>query len=871
MLTPSNSLPLNQKISPEDAIAELSNFLGWNDQQVTEKIHQLKTENSNVTIAMEKGVRDQRVYVSVAYADGKQSTTCIVLLNSKEEENPIYIHGTYPVGTSTEYKEAERVKCLSDLERVGQNKPVGWMAIKSLTEAGQIANIEQYRARLTKNGVKTLLLSFEESEVASGALFAYHEEALKNMLNRNRALLENNGWPTEPVAFIYYLKNQAPRGTDLFNFIADTFSDFNNDGRKSKTAISPAPHESFKTMSLPEKKKYLAEGINGMTRDLGRGMSGDDVLMLQNALLILGYMTVAPNGNFGPKTEDALARFNLATDPSDIKTKRFGGNTKKKMVEILSIDANTTTVANTAKPQQVPNAQQPAAPNVQQAPVEAPSTQHSAQKQPEKNRPDKAPRNALLVMGTAAILAIGGLTHDKIGGLFKKSEEASVTTPTEKHIDEPPRDPNRPEFLNQKRVKLEGLNMLMASKDSFDKYIFNTVTGNRAFAQTLFIAKDVPFNLENRPGYKFPYHAFIFKPFDERANEKLPPRIGKVRGGQRLVDLFNDVTIYKADNPKDIEAIKAILVASFDFSFNIHLNPNAIEITPDAKGKIHSICYKDPNAKNLSVETTLTGKTEKDERNSENRYVSETKDKKFKIVDDKGNLRLPPSIMVDQGIAIPPSAIPEYKEVTYEQHFTSGGKKITIPIKVEISGVGEQTKALREQGRVVRMKLNENDQWLNPGWYILNNDPFVKSIANQVTEKFKGKREKMQAIVDFVHSFYYVPDAYGEAPKSPLMSLLSRGGDCEDSSIMTVALARAVGIDCVFIYLPDHQAIACEIGGPGTAFELEGRKYEWVETTGGPNRRNYDIGKIPPRDKGKMFGVSRVDGSEMLHPEVKSK
>ncbi|MCX6734084.1 MAG: hypothetical protein NTX63_04745 [Candidatus Peregrinibacteria bacterium] len=198
-----------------------------------EKIPQLKTKNANVTIVTEKGPKDQRVYVSIAHTDGRQSTTCLVLLNSKEEEKPTYIHGAHPVGTPAEYKEAERIKCLSDLERVGPNKPVGWIAIKSLTEVGQIADIEQYRAHLTRNGVKTLLLTFEESKVASGALFAYHEEALKNMLDRNRALLENNGWPTEPVGFIYYLKKEAPRGTDLFNFIADTFSDFNNDGRKT--------------------------------------------------------------------------------------------------------------------------------------------------------------------------------------------------------------------------------------------------------------------------------------------------------------------------------------------------------------------------------------------------------------------------------------------------------------------------------------------------------------------------------------------------------------------------------------------------------------------------------------------------------------
>ncbi len=866
MLTPSNSLSCNRPMSPEDAIAELSIFLGWNDHRLMEEIQELKTKDAKVVLTTEERSKHQRIYVSVVNPNGTQSTTCIILQNSKEEENPIYIQGTYPVGTMAEYKEAERVKCLSDLERVGPKKPLGWMAIKSLIEVGQIGNMEQYRVHLAKNGVKTLLLTFEESGTASGALFAYHEETLKKMLDKNQALLQANNWPTEPVAFIYYLKNEAPRGTDLFNFIADLFSDFNNDGRKPTAANPLNAHGSFEAMSLPEKKKYLAEGINGITRDLGRGMHGNDVLMLQNALLILGYMTVAPNGNFGPKTEDALVRFklanNLATDPNDIKTKRFGKNTKKKIVEMLSTNANVNTTTTIITP---PQSQRPGDANAEE-PV------HQPQKKPsESSHPKKSNKNAILALGTAAVLAIGALTHDKIEGLFKKSEKAPVTKPEEKHIDEPPRDPNRPEFLDQERVKLEGLNMLMAFKDHFDKYIFNTVTGNRAFAQTLFITKDVPFNFKNRPQYKFPYHAFIFKPFDERTNTKLPPRIGKVKGGQRLVDLFNDITIYKANNPKDIEAIKAILVTSFDFSFNIQLNPNAIEIAADEKGKINTIRYKDSNAKNLSVETTLTGKTEKDERNTENRYVTETKDKKFKIVDDKGNLRLPPSIMEDQGIAIPPSALPEYKEVAYEQHFTSGGKKITIPIKVEIATLIEQNKALRGQGRVERIKLDEGSQWINPGLYILDNDPFAKDIANQITEKFKSKKDKMRAIVDFVHSFYYVPDAYEEAPKSLLMSLLSRGGDCEDSSIMTATLARAVGIDCVFIYLPDHQAIACDIDGPGTAFELEGRKYEWVETTGGPNRLSYNIGSIPPRDKGKMYGVSRIDGTEMLHPKVKIK
>ncbi|MBP7898718.1 trypsin-like peptidase domain-containing protein [Candidatus Gracilibacteria bacterium] len=127
------------------------------------------------------------------------------------------------------------------------------------------------------------------------------------------------------------------------------------DVTKVTVATSPYPHGSFEMMSLAEKKQYLAQGINGMTRDLGRGMSGDDVLMLQNALLILGYMTVAPNGNFGPKTEDALARFklknNLATDPNDIKTKRFGGNTKTKIVEMLLKDIELPVMGSNEVPE----------------------------------------------------------------------------------------------------------------------------------------------------------------------------------------------------------------------------------------------------------------------------------------------------------------------------------------------------------------------------------------------------------------------------------------------------------------------------------------------------------------------------------------
>ena len=141
----------------------------------------------------------------------------------------------------------------------------------------------------------------------------------------------------------------------------------------------------------------------------------------------------------------------------------------------------------------------------------------------------------------------------------------------------------------------------------------------------------------------------------------------------------------------------------------------------------------------------------------------------------------------------------------------------------------------------------------------------------------------MQAILDFVQSYYYIPDSYGDAPRTPLMSLICKGGDCEDSSILVVALARVVDIDCVFTYFPHHVATACEVDGQGGYFTLDGKKYMWMETTGNGSTasivnqvdqidgteltRTWGIGgghKIGQQPKTLPTHMSRVDSKTMI-------
>lgn len=71
------------------------------------------------------------------------------------------------------------------------------------------------------------------------------------------------------------------------------------------------------------------------TRDLSLGSFGKDVYDLQIALELLGYGDFVPIGVFGPKTLNAVIKFQISNNITPVAG-YFGPKTRTKMFEILS-------------------------------------------------------------------------------------------------------------------------------------------------------------------------------------------------------------------------------------------------------------------------------------------------------------------------------------------------------------------------------------------------------------------------------------------------------------------------------------------------------------------------------------------------------
>ena len=126
----------------------------------------------------------------------------------------------------------ERIdKILSDLRQVGPEKPLGYLPIETLIKICKVSP-ESIEKELHEKGLKTLRLQDEETNVVGGALYAYDENALQELLTTHQELLKKEGWPSENEPFIRHLIVHADRKTDLFNLIADAFNDRTNPGRK---------------------------------------------------------------------------------------------------------------------------------------------------------------------------------------------------------------------------------------------------------------------------------------------------------------------------------------------------------------------------------------------------------------------------------------------------------------------------------------------------------------------------------------------------------------------------------------------------------------------------------------------------------------
>lgn len=136
-------------------------------------------------------------------------------------------------------------------------------------------------------------------------------------------------------------------------------------------------------------------------------------------------------------------------------------------------------------------------------------------------------------------------------------------------------------------------------------------------------------------------------------------------------------------------------------------------------------------------------------------------------------------------------------------------------------------------------------------------DPDGDKILSNIIEGLKKSAEKngfdkyqtVEFVVSFVQGLPYVSDSdstnHDEYPKYPAETLLERGGDCEDSAILTAVLLRKLGFGSALLFLPEeHHAAAGVLASKdayGSYYQYEGKRYLYIETT----NSGWGIGQLP--------------------------
>lgn len=233
MLALKDRFTLDKDVSIEDAVVQLSDFTGKSDQEIKKMIPQLAWNQGRARIT-EALISDKLgLFITVTNDQGFSASSVIRFTSSA-----IDFCMQFPAGVS-DTREMQRNLELSDLERVGPTKPIGYLAVTDITEDG--LDLEEYRRKLEQRGIKTLVITEEwGGEEVDGkfkpyhveVLYAYDEKSLNDLLMKNARILSEAGWPVEATAFVRNLKESAQSGTELFTVIADAFGDVNNPGRK---------------------------------------------------------------------------------------------------------------------------------------------------------------------------------------------------------------------------------------------------------------------------------------------------------------------------------------------------------------------------------------------------------------------------------------------------------------------------------------------------------------------------------------------------------------------------------------------------------------------------------------------------------------
>jgi len=140
-------------------------------------------------------------------------------------------------------------------------------------------------------------------------------------------------------------------------------------------------------------------------------------------------------------------------------------------------------------------------------------------------------------------------------------------------------------------------------------------------------------------------------------------------------------------------------------------------------------------------------------------------------------------------------------------------------------------------------------------------DDMVRNLDEAVATKKLSELEKTNFVITFIQSLPYTEDIvttpYDEYPRYPVETLFDRGGDCEDTSILTAALLTAMDYDVALLIFEEQEHMAVGVNMPnasGYYWEYQGKKYFYLETTGD----GWEIGDCPPEFREALADVYPV-------------
>jgi len=146
-------------------------------------------------------------------------------------------------------------------------------------------------------------------------------------------------------------------------------------------------------------------------------------------------------------------------------------------------------------------------------------------------------------------------------------------------------------------------------------------------------------------------------------------------------------------------------------------------------------------------------------------------------------------------------------------------------------------------------------------------DPLAAELKKLAVEQRFDAEETVNFAASFVQNLKYETEAE-EYPNYPVETLVAKGGDCEDTAILTAALLQAMGYDAVLIRFSTateggagHMAVGVAVTGVsgGYSYPYGGKTYYYLETTA-----PWPLGEIPPDILSKFKGES--DGIYQLAP-----